>query len=185
MEAYRQLIYDILANGDVRETRAVDPATGRKVRTAAVFGRTFAHDLRGGESFPLLTDKKIFWRGVVEELLWFLRGETNVKSLQTKGVHIWDEWSDAEGNVGPIYGRQWRRWESVGLVTPKVFDPPTEFPPNASVCGVGIPGNPDTADPFYKALQGVWIGMIHRCYDPSREREYAYYGARGVHVDPR
>jgi thymidylate synthase len=65
------------------------------------------------EGFPLLTTKRVFWKGIVEELLWFLRGETNVRSLQDKGVHIWDEWADVNGELGPVYGSQWRSWPYV------------------------------------------------------------------------
>lgn len=62
------------------------------------------------QGFPLLTSKRVFWRGVVEELLWFWRGDTNVRSLQAAGVHIWDEWADEGGELGPVYGAQWRAW---------------------------------------------------------------------------
>lgn len=76
--------------------------------TLSVFGHQIRHDMSYG--FPLLTTKKVFWRGVVEELLWMLRGETNIKSLQEKGIKIWDQWADKKGELGPVYGAQWRRW---------------------------------------------------------------------------
>lgn len=76
--------------------------------TFSVFGRQIRFDL--GVGFPLLTTKNVWWKGVVAELLWMLSGETNIKPLTDQGVHIWDEWADEDGNLGPVYGKQWRSW---------------------------------------------------------------------------
>lgn len=101
MKQYLELLEDVMRHGERTNDRT---GTG----TYSVFGRQLRFNLEDG--FPLVTTKKVFWRGIVEELLWMLRGDTNVRRLQEKGVHIWDEWADENGELGPVYGRQWREW---------------------------------------------------------------------------
>ena len=100
-QQYKGLVQEILYRGEKKLDR-----TG--VGTYSIFAGRLAAPLY--EGFPLLTTKKVFFRGIVEELFWFLRGETMVQSLQDRGVHIWDEWAGEDGGLGPIYGLQWRHW---------------------------------------------------------------------------
>jgi thymidylate synthase len=99
MKTYLDLMRDVLENGEDRSDRT---GTG----TLSVFGRQVRYDLR--EGFPCLTTKKLHLRSIIHELLWFIKGDTNVAYLQQNGVRIWDEWADESGELGPVYGRQWR-----------------------------------------------------------------------------
>lgn len=100
---YFSLVKDVLENG-------IDKSDRTGTGTRSVFGRQVRYDLTKG--FPILTSKRVHWKSVVGELLWFLQGNTNVKWLNENGITIWDEWADKDGNLGPVYGKQWRSWEA-------------------------------------------------------------------------
>ena len=106
MKQYLDVLRDIMEHGQDGDNR-----TG--VWTRKVFGRQMRFDLSKG--FPLVTTKKVFIRGIIVELLWLISGITNIKFLLDNNVHIWDEWADKDGNLGPVYGHQWRNWNSEGI----------------------------------------------------------------------
>lgn len=111
MKVYLELLQDVLENG-------VDKGDRTGTGTRSVFGRQLRFDLdpartpAAGGGFPLLTTKRVHFKSIVHELLWFVAGDTNAQSLKDQGVSIWNEWADEQGELGPVYGAQWRRWRA-------------------------------------------------------------------------
>lgn len=109
VKQYLELLRFVYEHGQEKSSRAILESTGAKPKTRSVFGYQTRYDLSDG--FPLVTTKTVPFKQVVVELLWFLSGSTNVRYLHEHGVKIWDQWADENGDLGPIYGKQWRDWE--------------------------------------------------------------------------
>ncbi len=109
MKPYLDLLREVRTSGTRKAQRATLRSEGRRPEVLSVFGRQIRFDLTAG--FPLVTTKRMPWAVIVHELLWFLSGDTNVRYLRQNKVTIWDEWADAAGNLGPVYGKQWRHWQ--------------------------------------------------------------------------
>ena len=156
-QQYLDLIKHILANGQQKEDRT---GTGTK----SVFGYQMRFNL--AEEFPLLTTKKVHFKSVVHELLWFIAGDTNVKYLQDNGVRIWNEWADEDGNLGPVYGHQWRSWEAVdGRVIDQFADVVDQ-----------IKNNPDSR----RLLVNAWnVGEIDKMALPPCHMFFQFYVSNG------
>jgi len=157
MKQYLDLLDHVLQNGTVKEDRT---GTGTK----SVFGYQMRFNLEDG--FPLLTTKKLHTKSIIHELLWFLKGETNVKYLQDNGVRIWNEWADENGDLGPVYGSQWRSWinakgETIDQIT-QVID--------------SIKNNPDSR----RHIVNSWnVGEIDNMALPPCHILFQFYVANG------
>ncbi|HCV15663.1 MAG TPA: thymidylate synthase, partial [Rikenellaceae bacterium] len=157
MKAYLDLLKHIMENGTLKSDRT---GTGTK----SVFGYQMRFSLE--EGFPLLTTKKLHLRSIIHELLWFINGDTNIKYLNENGVTIWDEWADKSGNLGPVYGHQWRSWESSDGRT---ID-------QLSLLIEGIKNNPDSR----RHIISAWNpGDIDKMALPPCHAMFQFYVANG------
>jgi thymidylate synthase len=159
-EQYLALLQDILDNGEDTGDRT---GTG----TISMFGPQIVHDM--GNGFPLLTTKKVFWRGVVEELLWILRGETNIKSLVDKNIHIWDQWSEFLGDY-PNTRRIISQVETKKVIGEEFY-----------IGDYSTKGSCPNRNNIDDKLQNSWVKMMKRCYD-AESHNYHHYGAKGIRV---
>ena len=157
MKSYLDLMEHILESGVEKSDRT---GTG----TLSVFGYQMRFDLR--EGFPLLTTKKIHLKSIIHELLWFLKGETNIQYLKEHGVRIWDEWADGEGELGPVYGFQWRFWQ----------DPDGGVVDQISQAVDQIKNQPDSR----RILVSAWnVGQIEKMALPPCHLLFQFYVAQG------
>jgi thymidylate synthase len=157
MKTYLNLIEHVLREGVQKTDRT---GTG----TLSVFGYQMRFNLADG--FPLVTTKKVHLRSIVHELLWFLKGDTNIAYLNNNGVSIWDEWADAEGNLGPVYGHQWRHWQAAdGRVIDQLSDVVEQ-----------IKTNPDSR----RLLVSAWnVGDLEHMALPPCHAFFQFYVANG------
>jgi len=161
MRQYHELMQHVLEHGAEKTDRT---GTG----TRSVFGWQMRFNL--AEGFPLVTTKKLHTKSIVHELLWFLRGETNVRSLQAVGVSIWDEWADEEGELGPVYGRQWRSWPA-----------PTETDPGRTIDQIQnlmheLKANPDSR----RHIVNAWnVGQLDQMALAPCHTMFQFYVANG------
>jgi thymidylate synthase len=157
MKQYHDLIRHVINNGVKKEDRT---GTG----TVSVFGYQMRFDLQ--EGFPLLTTKKLHLKSIIHELLWFLHGDTNIKYLTDNGVRIWDEWADKDGNLGPVYGSQWRSWPTADG---RHIDQITELIRT-------IKNNPDSR----RMIVSAWnVGEIENMKLPPCHAFFQFYVAHG------
>ncbi len=155
MKQYLDLLEHVLRHGSVKDDRT---GTGTK----SVFGWQMRFNLADG--FPLVTTKKIHTRSIFHELLWFLRGETNISYLKENGVSIWDEWADANGELGPVYGSQWRSWKTTDGRTVDQITNLIE----------GITNNPDSR----RHIVSAWnVGEIDQMALPPCHTMFQFYVA--------
>ena len=161
MRQYHELMQHVLEHGAEKSDRT---GTG----TRSVFGWQMRFKLE--EGFPLITTKKLHTKSIIHELLWFLRGETNVKSLQAAGVSIWDEWADAQGELGPIYGRQWRSWPA-----PSAADPGRTIDQIQNLMQE-LKTNPDSR----RLIVNAWnVGQLDQMALPPCHTMFQFYVAKG------
>ena len=166
MKQYLHLMQNILDHGCLKANR-----TGTD--TIALFGTQMRFNLSDG--FPLVTTKKIHLKSIIYELLFFMQGRTSNDWLNERGVTIWDEWSGDNGELGPIYGHNWRHFGARPKAIPQP-KPQLSDIVEATYCGVAN-GSGSSTHPIGK----VWQGMIQRCY-AKNDIGYSYYGGRGVYV---
>src|SRR4051812_42931480 len=157
MKQYHDLMRHVLETGTKKTDRT---GTGTK----SVFGYQMRFDL--SEGFPLVTTKKVHTKSVIHELLWFLKGDTNIRYLKENGVSIWDEWADAEGDLGPVYGSQWRSWRAADGRTMDQISQVVEQ----------IRKNPDSR----RLIVSAWnVGEIDKMALPPCHAFFQFYVARG------